>query len=172
IDCDVIALMDDATLARQSTRQAQEERDQRSPFWDTRLARPLPGTGPLRYYSSPSSHRQPRPPATTNFQHRRSQPGFAAARFLSPVQDSSPPPLHSPCSVPAPSHRRRRRRRDASVPVSEGCANASSSLPEGWTTAFRLFPRGPCSTPPLLLLRRVGSTPRSQQQIRLSSCLQ
>ncbi|MEQ2173555.1 hypothetical protein GOODEAATRI_033258, partial [Goodea atripinnis] len=38
--------------------------------------------------------------------------------------------------------------------------------------AFRLFSRGPCSMPPLLFLRRVGSMPRSQQQIHFSSRLQ
>ncbi|KAK5611459.1 hypothetical protein CRENBAI_016337 [Crenichthys baileyi] len=98
---------------------------------------------------------------STTFQHRSSQPELGAARFLCPVRDSSPPPLHSSCSSPAQSRRTRRRRRCTSVPVSEGCANACSSLPEGWITASRLFLQGFCSTPPLLLLRRVGSTPRN-----------
>ncbi|KAK5610541.1 hypothetical protein CRENBAI_003380 [Crenichthys baileyi] len=80
---------------------------------------------------------------STTFQHHSSQPEFGAAHFLYPVQDSSPPPLHSSCSSPAQSRLRRRRRRGASVPVSEGCANASSSLPEGWITASRLLPVSP-----------------------------
>ncbi|KAK5611795.1 hypothetical protein CRENBAI_010168 [Crenichthys baileyi] len=80
---------------------------------------------------------------STTFQHRSLQPEFGAVRFLCPVRDSSPPPLHSSCSSPTQSCRRQRRRRGASVPVSEGCANASSSLLEGWITASRLSPVSP-----------------------------
>ncbi|MEQ2189526.1 hypothetical protein GOODEAATRI_026138, partial [Goodea atripinnis] len=112
--------------AEKSSRQAAEERKQRSPFWDSRLAMPLPSTGPLCYRPSPSLHKRPSPPETVSSQDHRSEPEFGAARFLCPERDSSLPPLHSPCSVPAPSHQRRRRRRGASVPASEGCANASS----------------------------------------------
>ncbi|KAK5611605.1 hypothetical protein CRENBAI_014388 [Crenichthys baileyi] len=79
----------------------------------------------------PGRRRSSLPPSVSatstsaTFQHRSSQPEFGAARFL------------------CPSRRRRRRRRGASVPVSEGCANASSSLPEGWITASRLSPVSP-----------------------------
>ncbi|MEQ2210899.1 hypothetical protein XENOCAPTIV_021516 [Xenoophorus captivus] len=114
-----------------------ERKEQRSPFWGTKLVRPLPGTGTLRYRPSPSPHCPPPPPETTSFQYRCSEPDFCAACFLCPVRDSSPPLLHSPGFAPAKSHRRQRRRRDASALFPEGCADASSSLPEGWTTASR-----------------------------------
>ncbi|KAK5599043.1 hypothetical protein CRENBAI_026657 [Crenichthys baileyi] len=121
--------------AEKSARQATEREELRSPFWGTKLARPLPGTGTLRYQSSPSSHRRPPPPEATSFQYCSSEPEFGAVRFLCPVRDSSPPPLHSPCFAPAPSRRRQRRHRDAPLSVPEGCANASSPLPEGLVTA-------------------------------------
>ncbi|MEQ2163554.1 hypothetical protein GOODEAATRI_031389, partial [Goodea atripinnis] len=39
--------------AEKSSRQAAERSKQRSPFWGSRLAIPLPGTGPLRHRPSP-----------------------------------------------------------------------------------------------------------------------
>ncbi|KAK5599472.1 hypothetical protein CRENBAI_020783 [Crenichthys baileyi] len=129
--------------AEKSARQVTGRKEQRSPYWGTKLARPLPCTGPLHYWPSPSLHKGPFSPETVSSQDHSSEPEFGAARFLCPKRDSSA--LHSPCSVPAPSHWRRRRRRGSSVPASEGCANASSSLPEGWTTASRLSPVSPGS---------------------------
>ncbi|MEQ2278327.1 hypothetical protein XENORESO_016290 [Xenotaenia resolanae] len=128
-------------------RRAAEKSARLSSFWGTKLARPLPGTGPLRYHTSPPFHRWPPPPEATTSQRRSSEPEFGAARFLCPVQDSSLPPLHSPCADPAKTRRRRRCRRDASAPFPEGCADASSSLPEGWTTASRLSPASPAFLP-------------------------
>ncbi|MED6247041.1 hypothetical protein ATANTOWER_028569, partial [Ataeniobius toweri] len=64
--------------AEKSARQAQEEREQRSSFWGTKLARPLPGTGPLRYHTSPPFHRRPPPPEATISQNRSSEPEFGA----------------------------------------------------------------------------------------------
>ncbi|MEQ2246376.1 hypothetical protein ILYODFUR_037881 [Ilyodon furcidens] len=116
-------------------RRAAEKSARQSSFWGTKLARPLPGTGPLRYHTSPPFHRWPPPPEATTSQRRSSEPEFGAARFLCPVRDSSLPLLHSPCADPA-----KTRRRHASAPFPEGCADTSSSLPEGWTTASRLSP--------------------------------
>ncbi|MEQ2178945.1 hypothetical protein GOODEAATRI_019380, partial [Goodea atripinnis] len=101
--------------AEKSARQAQEEREQRFSFWGTRLARPLPGTGPLRYHTSPPFHRRPPPPEATTSQRRSSEPEFDAACFLCPVRDNSPPPSHSPSLNPAPSRRTCRRRRKHST---------------------------------------------------------
>ncbi|MEQ2286087.1 hypothetical protein AMECASPLE_038539, partial [Ameca splendens] len=87
--------------AEKSSRQAAEERKQRSPFWGTRLARPLPGTGPLRH--RPSPHPQSKSLATVCFSSSFSEPELPAA--------------HSPSSEPAPSRRRCRRRRKQSAAV-------------------------------------------------------
>ncbi|MED6240923.1 hypothetical protein ATANTOWER_032011, partial [Ataeniobius toweri] len=86
--------------AEKSSRQAAEERKQRSLFWGSRLAIPLPGTGPLCHRPSPRPHSKPLAPACTSSLFAE----FGTA--------------HSSCSDPAPS---RRRCRGASVPVSEGC---------------------------------------------------
>ncbi|MEQ2300359.1 hypothetical protein AMECASPLE_024596 [Ameca splendens] len=60
-----------------------------------------------------------------------------------PNQRSSTFVLAAP--VPSSCHRRRRRLRDASVPVPEGCANASSPLPEGLITTSFCSPASPAS---------------------------
>ncbi|KAK5598650.1 hypothetical protein CRENBAI_006619 [Crenichthys baileyi] len=82
---------------------AEKKKQQRSPFWGSRLAVPLPGTGPLRYRPSPIPHTPP--PTSEPTSSTSLEPEIGAARFLCPVRDSSSPPLHSPGFAPAPSPR-------------------------------------------------------------------
>ncbi|MEQ2284201.1 hypothetical protein AMECASPLE_019089 [Ameca splendens] len=88
-------------VAEKSACRDEEVEEQRSPFWGSRLAIPLPGTGPRCYTLSPSS--QCKPPA----RHRGhwhtafsspSESVSGTAHFLCPVQHSSMLPPQAFCS--------------------------------------------------------------------------
>ncbi|KAK5604351.1 hypothetical protein CRENBAI_018867 [Crenichthys baileyi] len=64
--------------AERSARQAREAEEQRSPFWGTRLAIPLPGTGRRRYTSSLTSQRET---AARHRGYRRASSSSSSARF-------------------------------------------------------------------------------------------
>ncbi|KAK5616398.1 hypothetical protein CRENBAI_012204 [Crenichthys baileyi] len=81
--------------------QAAEEERQQSPFWDSKVAIPLPGTGPFRYKSSPPPQSKPAtPPASVcstvvtshpRLQRRQPPPSFLRAFLL--VRDAVGAPL-------------------------------------------------------------------------------
>ncbi|KAK5605279.1 hypothetical protein CRENBAI_014250 [Crenichthys baileyi] len=126
--------------AERSARQAREAVERRSPFWGSRLAIPLPVTGPRRYTPSLSSQhistvRQTAPSSSL-------EPMLGAAHFLCLVWDSSTAPLQSSCTpsdselpVCSSSCHRYRRRQDIVPPVLEVRTGASLSFLGGLASA-------------------------------------
>ncbi|MEQ2197811.1 hypothetical protein XENOCAPTIV_003646, partial [Xenoophorus captivus] len=110
---------------------AEEVEEQRSPFWGSRLAIPLPGTGLRCYTLSPSVSHQLGIEDTSI----PSESVSGAAHFLCPVQHSSMLPRQAFCSpfdseLPVCSFfcRRRRRCQDTVPPVVEVWTGTSFSL--------------------------------------------
>ncbi|KAK5600489.1 hypothetical protein CRENBAI_017482 [Crenichthys baileyi] len=135
--------------AEKSVCQAEEAEEQRSPFWGSRLAILLTGTGPQHHTSSLSSQ----PGLQTGIQLPPSHV-LGAAHFLCPVRDSSMPPPQPFCSSSESvspennnSCQRRCRRKDSLSPIMEIRTGASLSFPEGLATAPSSCLASPTSFP-------------------------